>query len=334
MDVMARGAGNKLADVLKRSGLAASVTDANRIARDISTTEDKVQEYFDQKKNEMYDDLANKSGNKYVEKPQAQKVPLEAPAQQSIPITHTHDGSHGDMCPHCKRTYDDNPVLDESREKEEDRPQSIKEVLEEENSGQEFIYSLVGKEKPEEQTLISKDETISETNETISETIETKSEAENKDENILQAKLEVLEEEPAKPVQEAKMEVAEDSTSSETHFQESKMEVIEEEPMDSQKYKENAITQVPNEEIPEEKKINTSDEQKIDLTSMFNFSSGKSMSQKMEMQGTQTVEEKPKVEEVKQSNGISTSAENDHPKTGNSESIDITEMFNFSKRGV
>ena len=58
-----RGSGTKLADVLKRSGLAASVTDAKRIADDISSTERKVQNYFDSKKNEMYNDLVRRSTN-------------------------------------------------------------------------------------------------------------------------------------------------------------------------------------------------------------------------------------------------------------------------------
>lgn len=47
----------KLAETLKRCGLASSVTQAHKMAGDITSTEKKVQSFFDQKKTEMKDDL-------------------------------------------------------------------------------------------------------------------------------------------------------------------------------------------------------------------------------------------------------------------------------------
>lgn len=47
----------KLAETLKRCGIASSVTDAHRIAGDITTTEKKVQNFFDQKKKEIHQDM-------------------------------------------------------------------------------------------------------------------------------------------------------------------------------------------------------------------------------------------------------------------------------------
>ena len=48
---------NKLAQTLKRCGIATSVTDAHKIAGDITVTEKKVQSFFTEKKNEIHNDF-------------------------------------------------------------------------------------------------------------------------------------------------------------------------------------------------------------------------------------------------------------------------------------
>ena len=47
---------NKLAETLKRCGIASSIHDAHRIASDISTTEKKCQTFYEKKKEEIKSD--------------------------------------------------------------------------------------------------------------------------------------------------------------------------------------------------------------------------------------------------------------------------------------
>lgn len=286
MDVMIRGAGSKLAEVLKRSGLAASITDASRMASDISTTENKVQQYFSGKEIEMRDELRRKNESFQSQQPKQQiqpesKIVVENSYSQKANISSEIKNACEDThCPHCKRIYDDAPVQKINREKE---GISVRDILEE--NGQEFIYSYT--DTPNR--MVSHNETLPETVVTMN--------------NFNDGKLPVTIEAIEKPI-------------------EAKIEIIDEKPVEP-KYKENAIKQIPNEVIPASERIQTSDEEKVDLTKIFNMGGSVPKSAPV---AAPVIKNEPL--------GIKTSSNTSHAKTGNTESIDINEMFNFSKRGI
>lgn len=334
MDIMAMNSSSKLADVLKRSGLAASVCDAKRIAGDITSTESKVQSYFDKKKNEMSDELARRSPNRYVKKPESieskpkQEIVKEEPVVQVQKEKKDIKQELEKVSEEVKQQLEVNQITnpenhtpvqqeDQSAVEKEEEPQTLHKMFEEENSGQEFIYSHIEQENqtvssmpqqqiqsftehkaPENETEVKLNETI----ETIMKPSET---------IVEEAKMEVISEEP---IEEASASKTENVVKP---VQENKLEVISEEPVKPE---------------PQQNTIQKSEEPKIDLSEMFNFGSKTSRSQ--QVQEPQQVTQEPQVQEKKpDANGITTSADISHPKTGNSESVDIMEMFNFAKRG-
>ena len=360
MDMMSRNTNTKLADVLKRSGLAASINDAKRIAGDISSTEKKVQSYFDKKKNEMKDDLARKSQNIYVEKPEEkiQEIKSEPITEEHIEQTdikqelkevskevkkHLEEASSSNLEENdvISKVENHNPAQQEdlkSAEEKEGDPHSLKQMFEDENTGREFIYSHMDEfgnnqvPNTEQETLNNHSETIMKPIETIKKPNETIEEINNTNTNEtiekpLETKMEVISEEPIKPdLQENKMEIIE-----ETPIKEPQQNNIEESSSSKTKNVIEEASSSKTDIVNEEK----TEEPKIDLTQMFNFGSNNKMQQPKEQ--PQQVEQKVEVksEPIQKTNelGITTSSESDHPKTGNSESIDINEMFNFAKRG-
>ncbi|MBR9676104.1 hypothetical protein GOV05_03790 [Candidatus Woesearchaeota archaeon] len=308
MDVLARDSKSKLVDVLKRTGLAASMFDANQMAQDISKTEGKVQEYFNKKKVELDKDLDNRKGLKQEEK-NDQEVILNKEVEIRTPSSTTILES---TCKECdnfalKKNDDGNPAqLDEpstdlstAREKEE-AADTLKNVLDEEQGevGQEFIYAYIN--GPAESLYLQPQKNLSNF-------------FEQKNEEVLEEPLttrileETKDEEPTQEVQE------------------SRLEVIEEIPMEPEEtsFNEQSTT------LEEEKQpVDTSEEEKVDLTTMFNYSN-----QEQTQNNTQRIVEQQKPEQPENAAGIKTNSDLNHPKTGTSEEIDIMEMFNFAKKG-
>lgn len=77
--------GQKLADTLKRCGIASSITEANKLAGDIRNTEKKVQTFFDQRKKEIHEDFIQKvHPNRFESQKPINNIRQQAVSQSQI----------------------------------------------------------------------------------------------------------------------------------------------------------------------------------------------------------------------------------------------------------
>lgn len=84
----------KLAETLKRCGIASSVTDAHRIAGDITTTEKKVQNFFDQKKKEIHQDMIQRVHPNRPELHTTQEKQIQSLRQSAIAQSNINQTTH------------------------------------------------------------------------------------------------------------------------------------------------------------------------------------------------------------------------------------------------
>lgn len=327
---------SRLADVLKRTGLAASPSDAKRMANDIHSTERKVQDYFDKKRDEIDGELSLRASNKYVLKVKSkseekkefklENKPENKPVEVEVEFetSNDHKFTKSENITANKESDIENPVQKSKEEftrGKEETKSDLGDLFmdEEQKKGQEFLYNFINNHEMKK---------VDNTQSGIGKYLN--GEDPDYNEYLNQARLEILDEEPVED-NSLEQNKINDNAVCETYSEEvvKKVEEKQDEVMCHQK--------MPVLEENKEEKKEHSEESKVDLTTMFNFGGGlkpqtnqvqKPLEQKPEKQIT--TEKQDSVSNT--SNYIKQDNDLNHPKTGTSMSIDITEMFNFSKR--
>lgn len=299
MDFEQKTGTDRLADTLKRTGLASSAHDAKRMAEDITKTEKKVQYHFDEKSEELHEEMIKRVHGTPEQKtskhpkldvtvednlesqkltsPNTPQIQQETPAVEAV----EDEGDIFSSQKPLKEVLDQKPVSIEEKQEEQSRQAASLDKLEPVVEKEDFINQHIREEKgllavsappaPEKPQV--------EQQEPLPQPIQTEESALNKEE-----------ERPA---------------------------LIKEAPQEQEKQED----------------VN------IDVNDYFNHAKkdmkpSERLAGQTEQQEEQKIaQEKASAEPQKTIKATSPQKEEPHPKTGDEQEVDLHQYFNFAKRG-